>query len=124
MESCSPVELDDASGANCGRGRRRKIARAEEMRAEIVLLAADGLTNRRSRNGLGSRVSRSRRGAGGLQPRLNAWSMSPGPGARLRRTAIRPMLTAHRGVEGGNRRLFDAPTQSQAFPLNQTAEVS
>ena len=40
------IELNDAERSELQtRARRRKIARADAMRAEIVLLAADGLTN-------------------------------------------------------------------------------
>ena len=40
------IELNDAErGELEARSRRRKIARADAMRAEIVLLAADGMTN-------------------------------------------------------------------------------
>ena len=40
------IELDDAERSELrARARRRKIARADAMRAEIVLLAADGMTN-------------------------------------------------------------------------------
>ncbi|MDQ3479228.1 MAG: IS630 family transposase [Pseudomonadota bacterium] len=40
------IELEDAERRELeGRTRRRKVARADAMRAEIVLLAADGLTN-------------------------------------------------------------------------------
>src|SRR5512147_1971047 len=40
------IELSDAErGELQARARRRKIARADAMRAEIVLLAADGMTN-------------------------------------------------------------------------------
>ena len=50
------IELSDAERSELrARARRRKIARAEAMRAEIVLLAADGMTIWRSRSGSGSR---------------------------------------------------------------------
>src|SRR5512134_2102127 len=40
------IELDDAERSELrARARRRRIARADAMRAEIVLLAADGMTN-------------------------------------------------------------------------------
>ena len=40
------IELSDAERSELrARARRRKIARADAMRAEIVLLAADGMTN-------------------------------------------------------------------------------
>ena len=40
------IELNDAERSELqARARRRKIARADAMRAEIVLLAADGMTN-------------------------------------------------------------------------------
>ena len=39
------IELSDAERRDLRRARRRKIARADAMRAEIVLLAADGMTN-------------------------------------------------------------------------------
>src|SRR6266540_552733 len=40
------IELNDAERSELqARARRRKIARADAMRAEIVLLAADGTTN-------------------------------------------------------------------------------
>src|SRR4249919_4349206 len=40
------IELSDAERSDLrARARRRKIARADAMRAEIVLLAADGMTN-------------------------------------------------------------------------------
>jgi len=40
------IELDDAERSELqARARRRKIARADAMRAAIVLLAADGMTN-------------------------------------------------------------------------------
>lgn len=40
------IELTEAERAELkGRARRRKIARADAMRAEIILCAADGLTN-------------------------------------------------------------------------------
>ena len=40
------IELTDAERSELqARARRRKIARADAMRAEIVLLAADGMTN-------------------------------------------------------------------------------
>src|SRR3712207_9033432 len=40
------IELNEAERSELeARARRRKIARADAMRAQIVLLAADGLTN-------------------------------------------------------------------------------
>jgi DNA-binding NarL/FixJ family response regulator len=40
------IELTEAERAELeARSRRRKIARADAMRAEIVLCASDGLTN-------------------------------------------------------------------------------
>ena len=40
------IELTDAERSELqARARRRKIARADAMRAEIILLAADGMTN-------------------------------------------------------------------------------
>src|SRR5512147_792120 len=40
------IELNDTERSELrARARRRKIARADAMRAEIVLLAADGMTN-------------------------------------------------------------------------------
>ena len=40
------IELNDVERSELqARARRRKIARADGMRAEIVLLAADGMTN-------------------------------------------------------------------------------
>jgi len=40
------IELNDAERSELqARARRRKIARADAMRAEIVLLAADGMSN-------------------------------------------------------------------------------
>ena len=40
------IELDEAERCELeARTRRRKISRADAMRAEIVLLAADGTTN-------------------------------------------------------------------------------
>ena len=44
--SAVPIELSEAERAELeARSRRRKIARADATRAEIILLAADGLTN-------------------------------------------------------------------------------
>src|SRR5512144_1862162 len=48
------IELSDAERSELqARARRRKIARADAMRAEIVLLAADGMTNLVSAERLG-----------------------------------------------------------------------
>lgn len=80
------IELDEAERCELeARTRRRKISRADAMRAEIVLLAADGTTNLAIAEQLGSPASRWRLGASGSPP--NGWTALPtspalGPRAR------------------------------------------
>ena len=78
------IELDDAERSELqARARRRKIAWADAMRAAIVLLAADGMTNLSIAERLGTRVSRWRCGAGGL--RRSVWTGWPTSPARVLR---------------------------------------
>ena len=61
------IELNEAERSELqARARRRKIARADALRAEIVLLAAEGTTNLAIAEQLGVTRARWRRGASGL----------------------------------------------------------
>ena len=72
------------------RSRRRKIARADAMRSEIILCAADGLTNIAIAERLGvSRLDGGDHGANALPPKaLKAFAMNPirGPHGKLAMT--------------------------------------
>ena len=80
------IELTDAERSELqARARRRKIARADAMRAEIILLAADGMTNLAIAERLGiTRVTVAMWRKRFAAKRRTAWSMRPARGRRAR----------------------------------------
>ena len=80
------IELDEAERCELeARTRRRKISRADAMRAEIVLLAADGTTNLAIAELLGvTRVTVATWRKRFAAKRLDGLADEPRPGARAR----------------------------------------
>src|SRR5260370_347735 len=126
-KSAVRIELDEAERRELeARTRRRKISRADAMRAEIVLLAADGTTNLASAAQLG--VSRLTVGTWRQRfpaKRLAGLAASPRPGTpppeRGHGARRGPENGQPRPTRGGGRPRCSPPSQKGPEPSAENA---